>query len=162
MFGFFQQNGKNEHPQDHQDEANNNEPSVETADATNVAAPVVQHGIIATDEVLLDAGVGSATPGSTVAEADRLLGKEAQTPPTPQAAGSNRDDVQEQPSAYVNAKGQHGLVERQAQEDNVDTTIVKKGHRVIQTQEVSMANEMKRKAREVLQEHKRRLGANPQ
>ena len=161
LFGLFHRSGEKER-QDQQDESIINESSAETAETTNSVTPVGQHGIIATDEVLLDAGVGSATPGSTVAEAARLLGKEAQTPPTPQAAGSNRVDVQEQPSAYANAKGQHGLVERQAQEDNVDTTIVKKGHRVIQTQEVSMANEMKRKARVVLQEHKRRLGANPQ
>ena len=188
LFGFLQRNGKNEHPQDQQDEIANNESTAKAIETTNTATPLVQHGIIATDEVLLEASVGSATPGSTVAEAARFLGKEVQAPPTPQAAGSNGVSDQEQPSAY--AKDQHGVVERQTQADAADTTIVSKGHRVVQTQvlgsrqtpenytsdktivnkghnivhtqEMNMSNEMnemKRKALVVLQEHKRRLGA---
>ena len=52
-----------------------------------------------------------------------------------------------------------GLDSRRTQKDTADSTIVNRGHSIVQTQEMDIANEMKRKAQVVLQEHKRRLGA---
>ena len=53
---------------------------------------------------------------------------------------------------------QHGLISRQMQE-SADTSIVKKGHRVVETLEMDLAQQMRRKAQLVLDQHKRRLSA---
>jgi len=156
MFGFLRHNKAplNQAQQD-QGEASTDASVPGAAEIVETTTAVQQHGLLDAknndnDEDFSSAGVGSASPGSTVAEATRDLEKHAV------AVSGTKTIVVQDRTSY--GGDQHGLVSRQMQEA-ADTSIVKKGHRVVETLEMDMAQQMRKKAQLVLDQHKRRLGA---
>jgi hypothetical protein len=152
MFGFLRHNkAPSNQAQQDQGEASTDASVPGATEIVETTTAVQQHGLDANnndnDEDFSSAGVGSASPGSTVAEAARDVEK--------RAVSGTKTIVQ-----YRTSYGgdQHGLVSRQMQE-SADTSIVNKGHRVVETLEMDMAQQMRRKAQLVLDQHKRRLGA---
>jgi len=173
LFGFLR-NDKPPTNQDQQDQADEAptetsaaETSAETStpeaiENTETTAVVQQHGLVVNtkdgdDDEFSLAGVGSATPGSTVAEAARNLEQRAGSSSAPAAAGTEKAAV---PDQTPQGDEQHGLVSRQTQQVAADTSAVPSNtwkHSVVHTQEMDMAQQMRRKAQLVLGQHKRRL-----